>query len=94
MGHGAGITVVRVSWEVGMEFVRAVSKVSSSSRGSIKKLNKSDLDGWDLCSMKLRFYQLDGLSGLVQRADACDGTCREYRNDVMHDNLVVSCQGR
>ena len=45
-----------------MEFVRAVSKVSSSSRGPVKKLSQSDLDGWDLCSVKLRSYQLDGLS--------------------------------
>lgn len=50
-----------------MEFVRAVSKVSSSSRGPVKKLSQSDLDGWGLCSMKLRSYQLDGLSWLVQR---------------------------
>ena len=50
-----------------MEFVRSVNKASSSSGGPVKKLSQSDLDGWGLCSVKLRAYQLDGLSWLVQR---------------------------
>ena len=62
--------LVCVSWEVNkldMEFVRAVSKVSSSSGEPLKKLSQSDLNGWGLCSVKLRPYQLDGLSWLVKR---------------------------
>ena len=50
-----------------MEFVQAVSKVSSHSREPVKKLSQSELDEWGLCDVKLRPYQLDGLSWLVQR---------------------------
>ena len=50
-----------------MEFVRAISKISSSSGGPVKKLTQSDLDGWGIRGVKLRPYQLDGLSWLVQR---------------------------
>ena len=55
-----------VSWEINKWDVRAISKLSSNSRRPIKKLSQSDLDGWDRCSVKLRAYQLDGLSWLVQ----------------------------
>ena len=33
----------------------------------MKKSSQSGLDGWGLCYVKLRDYQLDGLSWLVQR---------------------------
>lgn len=49
-----------------MEFVRAVSKAGSSSESG-KKLTQSQLDSLGLCNVKLRPYQLDGLSWLVQR---------------------------
>lgn len=62
--HRTGCAVVG---KFDMEFVRAVGKVSSSSRRPVEKLSQSDLDGWGLCGVKLRAYQLDGLSWLVQR---------------------------
>ena len=50
-----------VSWEVS-RVVRAVFELQKAYKES-----QSDLDGWGLCSVKLRAYQLDGLSWLVQR---------------------------
>ena len=56
-----------------MEFVRAVSKVSTTSRVTMKKLKQSDLDICGLGDVKLRPYQLDGLSWLVRRHTAGHG---------------------
>ena len=53
-----------------MEFVRAVRGLSSSSaaEGSIsKKAKQVDLEGWGLRNVKLRPYQLEGLSWLTER---------------------------
>ena len=50
-----------------MEFVKSIGKLSSSSKVLVKKLSQPELDGWGLCGVKLRPYQLDGLSWLVQR---------------------------
>ena len=50
-----------------MEFVRAVGRVSLPSRPPAKKLAQSELDRWGICDVKLRPYQLEGLSWLVQR---------------------------
>ena len=50
-----------------MEFVRAVGRISSPSRTPAKRLTQSELDQWGICEVKLRPYQLEGLSWLVQR---------------------------
>ena len=60
-----------------MEFVRAVRKLSSSTSSSAtcpsSKLTQSELEGYGLRDVKLRPYQLDGLSWLVQRHAAGHG---------------------
>ena len=59
-----------------MEFLRAVRKLSSSSSSSTcptSKLTQSELEGYGLRDVKLRPYQLDGLSWLVERHAAGHG---------------------
>ena len=49
-----------------MEFVRAVRKAASST-ASVRKITQTELDGWGIRDVKLRQYQLEGLSWLAQR---------------------------
>ena len=47
--------------------MQAVGRVSLPSGTLAKKLAQFELDRWGICDVKLRPYQLEGLSWLVQR---------------------------
>ena len=57
-----------------MEFVRAVRSLASKADSSdSKKIQQGHLEGWDLRNVKLRPYQLEGLSWLAARHGAGHG---------------------
>ena len=56
-----------------MEFARSVKQLCKGSGGPRSKLQQCDVERWGLQGIRLRPYQLEGLSWLAERHDRGHG---------------------
>ena len=55
------------------EFVNAVKKAYLGHTKNRAETTQEDLEGWGLCNVKLRPYQLEGVDWLIERHAAGHG---------------------